>query len=124
MQWLFLCGYVIDYAIMKGSKKGVSTIEQSLSMNLLATSGDDDAAAAGHRDPAAFLAGPLRGHREEYLENPVLEMEYPTGRRELYEQDGSMNVRALADYLDGGSKQLPTSPTKTTISSMQLRRFT
>ena len=42
---------------------------------------------------------------KEYLENPVLEMEYPTGRRELYEQDGSMNVRALADYLDGGSKQ-------------------
>ena len=37
---------------------------------------------------------------KEYLENPVLEMEYPTGRRELYEQDGSMNVRALADYLD------------------------
>lgn len=42
---------------------------------------------------------------KEYLENPVLEMEYSTGRRERYEQDGSVNVRALADYLDGGSKQ-------------------
>lgn len=42
---------------------------------------------------------------KEYLENPVLEMEYSTGRRERYAQDGSVNVRALVDYLDGGSKQ-------------------
>lgn len=44
---------------------------------------------------------------KEYLENPVLEMDYPSGRRELYESDGPAHagVRALADYLDGGSKQ-------------------
>ena len=44
---------------------------------------------------------------KEYLENPVLEMDYPSGRRELYEQGGPAHagVRALADYLDGGGKQ-------------------
>ena len=44
---------------------------------------------------------------KEYLENPVLEMDYPSVRRELYEQGGPAHagVRALADYLDGGGKQ-------------------
>ena len=105
MQWLFLCGYVIDYAIMKGSKKGVSTIEQSLSMNLsqhLAMTMQLQQAIEILQLSSQDLCAVIE---KEYLENPVLEMEYPTGRRELYEQDGSMNVRALADYLDGGSKQ-------------------
>lgn len=105
MQWLFLCGYVIDYAIMKGSKKGVSTIEQSLSMNLsqhLAMTMQLQQAIEILQLSSQDLCAVIE---KEYLENPVLEMEYPTGRRELYEQDGSMDVRALADYLDGGSKQ-------------------
>lgn len=105
MQWLFLCGYVIDYAIMKGSKKGVSTIEQSLSMNLsqhLAMTMQLQQAIQILQLSSQDLCAVIE---KEYLENPVLEMEYPTGRRELYEQDGSMDVRALADYLDGGSKQ-------------------
>ena len=42
---------------------------------------------------------------KEYLENPVLEMDEPTARKEGGGPEGTMNVRALADYLDGGNKQ-------------------
>lgn len=42
---------------------------------------------------------------KEYLENPVLEMDEPAARKETGGPDGTMNVRALADYLDGGNKQ-------------------
>ncbi|WP_440330397.1 RNA polymerase factor sigma-54, partial [Mitsuokella multacida] len=83
----------------------MSTIEQSLSMNLsqhLAMTMQLQQAIQILQLSSQDLCAVIE---KEYLENPVLEMEYPTGRRELYEQDGSMNVRALADYLDGGSKQ-------------------
>lgn len=90
---------------VKSSEKGVSTIEQTLSMNLsqhLAMTMQLQQAIQILQLSAQDLCAVIE---KEYLENPVLEMEYPAGRRELYEQDGSIDVRALADYLDGGSKQ-------------------
>lgn len=88
-----------------GTRKGVSAIEQSLGMNLsqhLAMTMQLQQAIEILQLSAQELCATIE---KEYLENPVLEMEYSTGRRERYEQDGSVNVRALADYLDGGSKQ-------------------
>ena len=88
-----------------GTRKGVSAIEQSLGMNLsqhLAMTMQLQQAIEILQLSAQDLCATIE---KEYLENPVLEMEYSTGRRERYEQDGSVNVRALADYLDGGSKQ-------------------
>lgn len=90
---------------MKGYEKGVKTIEQSLGMNLsqhLAMTMQLQQAIEILQLSAQDLCATIE---KEYLENPVLEMEYSTGRRERYAQDGSVNVRALADYLDGGSKQ-------------------
>lgn len=92
---------------MKGYEKGVKTIEQSLGMNLsqhLAMTMQLQQAIEILQLSAQDLCAVIE---KEYLENPVLEMEYPTGRRELYESDGPAHagVRALADYLDGGSKQ-------------------
>jgi len=83
----------------------VKTIEQSLCMNLsqhLAMTMQLQQAIEILQLSAQDLCATIE---KEYLENPVLEMEYSTGRRERYAQDGSVNVRALADYLDGGSKQ-------------------
>ncbi|WP_278743000.1 RNA polymerase factor sigma-54 [Mitsuokella jalaludinii] len=83
----------------------MSAIEQSLGMNLsqhLAMTMQLQQAIEILQLSAQELCATIE---KEYLENPVLEMEYSTGRRERYEQDGSVNVRALADYLDGGSKQ-------------------
>lgn len=83
----------------------MKTIEQSLCMNLsqhLAMTMQLQQAIEILQLSAQDLCATIE---KEYLENPVLEMEYSTGRRERYEQDGSVNVRALADYLDGGSKQ-------------------
>ena len=88
-----------------GTRKGVSAIEQSLGMNLsqhLAMTMQLQQAIEILQLSAQDLCATIE---KEYLENPVLEMEYSTGRRERYEPDGSVNVRALADYLDGGSKQ-------------------
>ncbi len=48
---------------------------------------------------------------KEYLENPVLEMDYPAGESYLQGRGAAAdalqagNVAALADYLDGGGKQ-------------------
>ena len=83
----------------------MTSIEQSLGMNLsqhLAMTMQLQQAIEILQLSAQELCATIE---KEYLENPVLEMEYSTGRRERYEQDGSVNVRALADYLDGGSKQ-------------------
>ncbi|MCB5725596.1 RNA polymerase factor sigma-54 [Mitsuokella jalaludinii] len=83
----------------------MKTIEQSLCMNLsqhLAMTMQLQQAIEILQLSAQDLCATIE---KEYLENPVLEMEYSTGRRERYAQDGSVNVRALADYLDGGSKQ-------------------
>ena len=83
----------------------MKTIEQSLGMNLsqhLAMTMQLQQAIEILQLSAQDLCATIE---KEYLENPVLEMEYSTGRRERYAQDGSVNVRALADYLDGGSKQ-------------------
>lgn len=92
---------------MKGYEKGVKTIEQSLGMNLsqhLAMTMQLQQAIEILQLSAQDLCATIE---KEYLENPVLEMDYPSGRRELYESDGPAHagVRALADYLDGGSKQ-------------------
>ena len=92
---------------MKGYEKGVKTIEQSLGMNLsqhLAMKMQLQQAIEILQISAQDLCATIE---KEYLENPVLEMDYPSGRRELYESDGPAHagVRALADYLDGGSKQ-------------------
>ena len=92
---------------MKGYEKGVKTIEQSLGMNLsqhLAMTMQLQQAIEILQLYAQDLCATIE---KEYLENPVLEMDYPSGRRELYESDGPAHagVRALADYLDGGSKQ-------------------
>lgn len=83
----------------------MTSIEQSLGMNLsqhLAMTMQLQQAIEILQLSAQELCATIE---KEYLENPVLEMEYSTGRRERYEQDGSVNVRALADYLDGGNKQ-------------------
>lgn len=83
----------------------MTSIEQSLGMNLsqhLAMTMQLQQAIEILQLSAQDLCATIE---KEYLENPVLEIEYSTGRRERYEQDGSVNVRALADYLDGGSKQ-------------------
>lgn len=83
----------------------MKNIEQSLGMNLsqhLAMTMQLQQAIEILQLSAQDLCATIE---KEYLENPVLEMEYSTGRRERYEQDGSVNARALADYLDGGSKQ-------------------
>ena len=92
---------------MKGYEKGVKTIEQSLGMNLsqhLAMTMQLQQAIEILQLSAQDLCATIE---KEYLENPVLEMDSPSGRRELYESDGPAHagVRALADYLDGGSKQ-------------------
>ena len=92
---------------MKGYEKGGKTIEQSLGMNLsqhLAMTMQLQQAIEILQLSAQDLCATIE---KEYLENPVLEMDYPSGRRELYESDGPAHagVRALADYLDGGSKQ-------------------
>ncbi len=92
---------------MKGYEKGVKTIEQSLGMNLsqhLAMTMQLQQAIEILQLSAQDLCATIE---KDYLENPVLEMDYPSGRRELYESDGPAHagVRALADYLDGGSKQ-------------------
>ena len=83
----------------------MKTIEQSLCMNLsqhLAMTMQLQQAIEILQLSAQDLCATIE---KEYLENPGLELEYSTGRRERYAQDGSVNVRALADYLDGGSKQ-------------------
>lgn len=83
----------------------MTSIEQSLGMNLsqhLAMTMQLQQAIEILQLSAQELCATIE---KEYLENPVLEMEYSTGRRERYEQDGSVNVRALADYLGGGGKQ-------------------
>ena len=83
-------------------KEGVSAIEQSLSMNLaqhLAMTMQLQQAIQILQLSSQDLCAVIE---KEYLENPVLEMEYPTGRRELYEQDGSMNVRVRPSRLAWG----------------------
>jgi len=85
----------------------VTSIEQSLGMNLsqhLAMTMQLQQAIEILQLSAQELCATIE---KEYLENPVLEMDYPSGRRELYEQGGPAHagVRALADYLDGGGKQ-------------------
>lgn len=85
----------------------MKTIEQSLGMNLsqhLAMTMQLQQAIEILQLSAQDLCATIE---KEYLENPVLEMDYPLGRRELYEQGGPAHagVRALADYLDGGGKQ-------------------
>ena len=92
---------------MKRVREGVKTIEQSLGMNLsqhLAMTMQLQQAIEILQLSAQDLCATIE---KEYLENPVLEMDYPSGRRELYESDGPAHagVRALADYLDSGSKQ-------------------
>lgn len=85
----------------------MTSIEQSLGMNLsqhLAMTMQLQQAIEILQLSAQELCATIE---KEYLENPVLEMDYPSGRRELYEQGGPAHagVRALADYLDGGGKQ-------------------
>lgn len=83
----------------------MKTIEQSLCMNLsqhLAMTMQLQQAIEILQLSAQDLCAVIE---KEYLENPVLEMDEPAARKETGGPDGTMNVRALADYLDGGSKQ-------------------
>lgn len=83
----------------------MKTIEQSLCMNLsqhLAMTMQLQQAIEILQLPAQDLCAVIE---KEYLENPVLEMDEPAARKETGGPDGTMNVRALADYLDGGNKQ-------------------
>ena len=74
----------------------MTSIEQSLGMNLsqhLAMTMQLQKAIEILQLSAQELCATIE---KEYLENPVLEMDYPSGRRELYEQGGPAHAGLAA----------------------------